>query len=134
MRLTHLTIIATIIITVISIAILPHKTEAQKLNPVIVPMLVGKYPITIPANPNTNRIYIANADDNTASVIDGNTNKVITDIKVGHDPEAASANPNTNRIYIANADDNSISVIDGKTSSVVKTIPVGGDPEGVAVG
>jgi YVTN family beta-propeller protein len=117
MRLTHLTIIATIIITVISISTFPHKTEAQNLNPV---------------NPNANRIYVANADDNTTSVIDGKTNKVITDIKVGQDPEAVSANPNTNMIYVANADDNTISVIDDKTSSVVKTIPVGSDPQGVA--
>jgi len=75
MRLTHLTIIATIIITVISISTFPHKTEAQNLNHV---------------NPNANRIYVANADDNTTSVIDGKTSSVVKTIPVGSDPQGVA--------------------------------------------
>ena len=101
MRLTHLTIIATIIITVVSILLLPHMTEAQK--PVIVPILAGKYPVAIAVNPNTNMIYVANADDNTTSVIDGKTSSVVKTIPVGRDPEGVAVNPNTNTVYVANA-------------------------------
>ncbi len=94
---------------------------------------VGSGPWGVGANPATNRVYVANQDANTVSVIDGATDTVIDTVNVGSSPACVGVNPATNRIYVANYLGNSVSVIDGATNAVVKTIPVGSDPNGVAV-
>jgi YVTN family beta-propeller protein len=72
---------------------------------------VGNTPVAVAVNPNTNMIYVTNADDNTVSVIDGKTNNIVDTIKVGNNPVAVAVNPNTNILYVTNADDNSLSAI-----------------------
>ena len=79
---------------------------------------VGSYPSDISVNPSTNIAYVANADSNTVSVIDGKTNTVISNITVGRSPVAVSVNPSTNIAYVANAD-SIVFVIDGKTNTSV---------------
>ncbi|WP_405173021.1 hypothetical protein MHI12_18090 [Paenibacillus sp. FSL H8-0280] len=54
---------------------------------------VGINPNGAGANPLTNRVYISNQDDNTISVIDGETNTVIATIPVGARPFAVGVNP-----------------------------------------
>src|SRR5919112_1991383 len=86
---------------------------------------VGKTPVGIAVDPNTNRIYVSNSNNNTVSVIDGATNRVIGDpIPVGEGPFGIAVDPNTNRIYVSNyfSDNNTVSVIDGATNRVI------GDP------
>jgi DNA-binding beta-propeller fold protein YncE len=39
---------------------------------------VGINPYDVSVNPNTNKAYVANWDDNTVSVIDGRTNKAMS--------------------------------------------------------
>ena len=71
-------------------------------------------------NQTTNRVYVANFDDATVTVIDGPSNTVIgTPIKVGTDPTGIAVNPVTNRIYMANHDDASVSVIDGANNTTI---------------
>ena len=60
-----------------------------------------------------NRIYVANFNDNTVSVIDGATNVVIATIPVGINPAGVDVNPLTDRIYVANRLSDTVSVIDG---------------------
>ncbi len=82
-----------------------------------------------PLQPNTNKIYTANQDSNTVSVIDGTTNTLITTIPVGANPNGIDFDPNTNKIYVANQGSDTVTVIDGSTDTVVNTIiGVGGQP------
>jgi YVTN family beta-propeller protein len=96
---------------------------------------VGKFPIAIAINHNTNTIYVANADDNTVSIINGTTNtKIGENILVGNTPYDIAINHNTNTIYVANADDNTVSVIDGKNNTKMeKDIHVGDNPSAIAI-
>jgi len=91
----------------------------------------GDTPISVAVNPNTNRIYIANA--NSVSVIDGASNSVVATLTVGVRLGPIAANPSTNRIYVASLGDSNVSVIDGVSNSVVATIPMGmgSEPWGV---
>ena len=88
---------------------------------------VGGYPLAIAVNPDTNKIYVANAFSNTTSVIDGDTNIELAKVKVGTYPFAIAVNPNINQIYVANAGSNTVSVIDGNTNNVTQ-VKVGFDP------
>ena len=84
-------------------------------------------------NPITNRIYVANWNHNTVSVIDGNTNTKITNIPVDMIPEKLAINPITNRIYVTEnnnlnkIDENgTVLVIDGNTNTKIASIPIVG--------
>src|SRR5215831_10569587 len=66
-------------------------------------IIVGSSPSAIGVNNLKNKIYVANLDDDTVSVIDGNNNtKIGKDIPVGKKPLAIGVNRFTNTIYVAN--------------------------------
>jgi YVTN family beta-propeller protein len=94
---------------------------------------VGNLPYAIDENPYTNRIYVANQQSNTVSVISGRTSQVIATIPVGAEPYTLAVNPLTNRVFVTNAFSQTVSVISGRTARVVATVPVGGDPQDVTV-
>jgi YVTN family beta-propeller protein len=94
---------------------------------------VGFYPVGTAVNPQTNRIYVANAGNDSASVLDGASNTLIATVLVGRLPCAAGLNPMTNRVYISNVNSNDVSVIDGGTNAVIATVPVGRGPCAVVV-
>ncbi len=82
----------------------------------------------IVVNPVTNRIYTANEQSDSVSVVDGSTDTLIKNIAVGDDPQIIGVNSVTNKIYVVNIDDETVSVIDGATDTVVATIAVGAWP------
>jgi YVTN family beta-propeller protein len=76
--------------------------------------------------------YVANAFDNTVSVIDTASNRVVATIPVGTFPDGVATTPDGSRAYVTNEFDATVSVIDTASNKVVATIPVGGNPSGVA--
>jgi YVTN family beta-propeller protein len=72
---------------------------------------VGGGPADVAVNPDTNMVYTANPESNTASIINGTTNNIVAHIAVGNFPLSIAVNPNTNTIYVAKSGDNTLSVI-----------------------
>ena len=64
------------------------------------------------------QLYVANADNDTVSVIDGQSNTKIKDIPVGHRPSAIGFGT-TEAVYVANEDDDTVYVIDPIANKVV---------------
>ena len=92
-------------------------SPAQSAN-VTVP--VGKFPIYAAVNPVTNKIYVANFNDGTVTVIDGVTNQTTT-VQVGGTPKKIAINTVTDRIYVIGdrlASSGRFAVIDGTDNSV----------------
>ena len=81
-------------------------------------------------NPKTNKIYAANTNNGTVTVVQGATHTA-AQIKVGEAPAAIAINPITNRVYVGNAG-GSVSVLDGATDQVLETVDVGALPYVVA--
>jgi len=94
---------------------------------------VGKGPWGVDVNPETNRIYSADYDAGTVTVINGDSNSVIDTVTVGIHPRGIAVNRTTNRIYVTNEGSNTISVIDGSADSLLSTITVGEIPVCVCV-
>jgi YVTN family beta-propeller protein len=94
---------------------------------------VGSYPLGVAVDPAARTVYVANAGDDTVSVIDAATGTVTGTIPVGSGPDAVAVDPAARTVYVANADGGTVSVIDGATSTVTATLPVGSWPDGVAV-
>jgi YVTN family beta-propeller protein len=89
---------------------------------------VGHAPNDIAINPDTSKIYVANYQSDSVSVIDLKTMDK-KDIIVGAYPSQIVINPDTNTIYILNSQSKTVSVIDGNTDTKkVSDIPVGGSP------
>jgi YVTN family beta-propeller protein len=94
---------------------------------------VGSQPDSVAVNTLTNKVYVANSNSGTLSVISGSTNKVTDTIKVGVKPDGVAVNPSTNTVYVTDAATYDASVISGSTNSLVSMIRVGSNQTGVAV-
>ena len=78
--------------------------------------------------------YVANAGDDTVSVINTATNTVIGLIPVGNFPQGIAITPDGSRAYVTNAGDDTVSVINTSANTVIGTpISVGDSPQAIAI-
>jgi len=111
---------------------------------VTTPLLVGTYPgyppggvyplgpIAVAVDPLANKIYVANVNTNSVTVIDGATNNT-TSIAVGTNPQAVALNSSTSKIFVADGGSNDVAMIDGPTNTLQGPILVGTNPRDLAV-
>jgi len=109
---------------------------------VIATVKVGRCPHGVTADEGTHRVYVANLNSGSVSVIDSIRNKVITTIEVGKKPRDVAVNPRTHRIYVPDMAVHSmsttrwlglrflrpvftVSVIDDQTYDTLAHVPVG---------
>jgi YVTN family beta-propeller protein len=78
------------------------------------------------------RLFVANEDSATATVIDLKSGKIIARVPVGKEPEGVRVAPGGQWVLVTNESDNSISIIDAKTLKVVKSVTVGKRPRDIA--
>jgi YVTN family beta-propeller protein len=77
--------------------------------------------------------YIANAGNNSVSVVNTTTNTVTAVIAVGTKPSGVAVSLDGTKVYVTNEDSNTTSVIDTATNTVIATITVGTHPRCVVV-
>ncbi len=80
------------------------------------------------------RIYLANAIDNTLTIIDTDTDTVVRTVGVGAAPQDVIVDGSGGNVYVVNQDGNSVSVLDARTETVIRTVPVGTSPWRIAAG
>jgi len=78
-------------------------------------------------------VFVSNEQDDTVSVIDGESLKLVGTIPVGRRPRGIEASPDGRQIYVALGDDDRFDVIDVAARKVTDTLPSGPDPERFAV-
>jgi YVTN family beta-propeller protein len=100
---------------------------------------VGQGPYGAVYDPDNARIYVANYDEGSVSVIDAHTNSVVATIaNVGVNPRELAYNSNNKLVYVANTNfgqpSGSVAVIDPSTNQVIKVITasIGRNPTGIA--
>jgi YVTN family beta-propeller protein len=86
---------------------------------------VGNNPKAVAVNPVTNKVYVANADDDTVTVINVNTGATKT-IVMGDYPAWLGINSETNTIYAGTQAGANVVVIDGVTDTINTTLATGG--------
>lgn len=94
---------------------------------------VGSSPAGVGVNSTTNKIYVANDDSNSLSVVDGVSNSVSATVNLGTDPWGVAVNKTTNKIYVSNKGSNTLAVVDGTNNTVATNVTVQTMPYGVAV-
>ncbi len=119
-------------------------------NQVIKTITVDRHPCGMALSPAGDRLYVTNANSDTVSVIDTNTDEVIRSLLVtltttkvgqtktpvlGSSPNAVAVSPDGATIFVANASENAIAVVDPNspaTNPVLGLIPTGWYPTAVA--
>lgn len=91
----------------------------------------GSQPVAMAINLTTKKVYVANQNSNTVTVIDEDTDATTT-ISVGAYPTAIAANAATNKVYVADENGNSVTVIDGASNSTT-VIAAGRSPQSLAI-
>jgi YVTN family beta-propeller protein len=79
-------------------------------------------------NPGGTRVYVANGDDGSISVVDTTTLGVVATVAVGSYPLGLASSPDGRRIYVANGGADTVSVVDTASLAVVATVTVGLEP------
>ena len=67
---------------------------------------------------STRKIFVANALDNSVSVIDAGSRKVTATIEVGVLPDKMGVDPATHLLYVSNRGSGSVSIVDPVKSTV----------------
>ncbi|HEY0077369.1 MAG TPA: YncE family protein [Pyrinomonadaceae bacterium] len=99
---------------------------------------VGQKPFGIVSSPDGSRVYVANYESNSVSVIDTSNNSVVHTIdNVGVGPIGVALSPDGHRLYVANFDSHTVAILSvGYASNpyVVSTVqfPDGSRPDNVA--
>jgi YVTN family beta-propeller protein len=108
----------------------PRLTSAQIASPnksrdsnIIATVRAGKAPGSLAINSVTNKIYVANTDGKSVTVIDGAGNTSET-VKLPDNPALIAVNSATNKIYVTSWRGKNIWVIDGTTNTMT-TVPTG---------
>lgn len=93
---------------------------------------IGLSPVAVAVDQLRNKIYVADRDSNTVSVIDSNSGNVTNSIRVGIKPLEIIYVPETNKIYVTNHRSNTVSVIDGFNDKVAtQNLEVGKNPSSI---
>ena len=88
---------------------------------------LGSKPVFVGTTENATA-YVANAGNNTVSVISVASNVVSKTLNVGNNPIALTETPDAKHVYVLNQGDGSVSVISTADDTAAGTIPVGGSP------
>ena len=113
-------------------------------NSFLEPILVGTHPTDMVLNKKGTLLYVANAEDNSVSVIDTKNEKVSETLNAalfpnalpGSTTNAVALSKDEKTLYIANADNNCLSVFDVSVQGSAKSrgyIPTGWYPTSIAV-
>jgi YVTN family beta-propeller protein len=74
------------------------------------------------------RLYVANEDKATASVLEIASGKTVAEFEVGGEPEGVTTSPDGRFVYVTSEEDSQVSVIDTAANRVVKQFAVGPRP------
>jgi YVTN family beta-propeller protein len=91
----------------------------------------GADPEQLAVSADGTRLYVANEDIETLSVVDVATGTVIAAVKVGEEPEGVTIRPDGKVVYVTSEGDGAVFAIDTQTNKLIKRIPVGPRPRSI---
>lgn len=102
-------------------------------NTVVNTIDVGLGPEYVAFNPSGTFAYDAEYSNNTAGIIDTESNTIVDTYQTGIlGPEWLAVNPSGNLAYITNSNNATMAIINPVSNTTVNVIPVGRNPDGVA--
>ncbi len=84
----------------------------------------------IAVDPVNHHIFVPNADDNSVSILDGQTNLTLATTPVDRSPEGVAADSSLGLVYVAASN---VTLLDASSGAMLSSIPVGGNSLAVSV-
>lgn len=103
-----------------------HSLELTKL------LKAGSDPEQFDLSKDGKRLFIANEDASTMSVLNVATGALEATVPVGHEPEGVRVSPDGRWVVVTNETGNSVTVVNAKSFAVRDTLPVGQRPRDIA--
>jgi YVTN family beta-propeller protein len=97
---------------------------------------VGQMPVGVAVNSKNNRIFVANGQDLSVSVIDGASDQLLGTMITDNRPTDIAVNAVKNEIWVSESDGGGnmfAEVFDGNSFSLIKSIPLGSGIGRIAV-
>jgi len=94
---------------------------------------VGSNPFGVAVTPDGRKLFVANNNAASVSVVDITSKQVISTIGVGIEPVRVAITPDGNKVLVSNKTSSSVTLINAMTNSVINTMPVGREPIGIAI-
>ncbi|WGV28188.1 bifunctional YncE family protein/alkaline phosphatase family protein [Halotia branconii] len=107
----------------------------------IVRIPVESQPNKILLSPDQNRLYVANGNSDSISVINTNSNSVVQTISLsrpndkykGANPNSVALNPDGSTLYVTLGGENAVAVVDLRSGRVAGRIPTGWYPNSISI-
>jgi YVTN family beta-propeller protein len=100
--------------------------------PVVESTVVGLGPGTTAVDERTGRVFVANTEDRTVSLLDSRTGRLVRTITVGFYPELVAVDASSGHAFIG-TDEGQVNMLDGKTGSLLQSVRVGTEVADLAV-
>ncbi|MBW4424130.1 MAG: beta-propeller fold lactonase family protein [Nostoc desertorum CM1-VF14] len=102
---------------------------------------VGSQPNKVQLSTDQKRLYVANGNNDSVSVIDTNTNNVVQTINLsrpsdrykGANPNSVALSSDERQLYVTLGGENAVAVVDLQSGRVIGRIPTGWYPNSVSV-
>lgn len=94
---------------------------------------VGREPAGLALDPRGKRLFVANRESRSVTVIELDSMRATKEIAVGEGPFAIAFDGARERLFVANVRSADVTVIDAAAERVVANLQVGGAPYGLAV-
>ncbi len=88
----------------------------------------GKISHMVILSPDDSRLYTANIESQSVSVIDRASGELITQVPCEEGCEGMTFTPDGNELWVANQNAGSITIIDPRSNTVLETVPCAGMP------
>ena len=89
--------------------------------------------LSIPLIAGPMRVYVANTDGASVSIIDASTNRAIGEIPVSKNPHAVILSPDKTRFYVPSESEDVLDVIDRVSLKAIARVPLGRRPNNLAI-
>lgn len=93
---------------------------------------VGSQPVGMAISPDGNRLFVANHNSASVSVLTTSPLALIYSVPVGVSPTKLTTTPDGSKVYVTCKGSNTVAVLSGATGSVIANIGVGREPMGIS--
>jgi YVTN family beta-propeller protein len=85
--------------------------------------------LSVPMTATSVRVYVANTDGASVSIIDASTNRAIGEIPVSKNPHAVILSPDRTRFYVPSESEDVLDVIDRSSLKTIAKVSLGRRPK-----
>lgn len=93
----------------------------------------GEGPTNLVLDPATQRLFVANQQTGTLTVLDARDGRLLKSVQTGDGALSVAFHPGRQQVYVANRQAGTLTVVDAKSYEVIANLPTGTLPQTIAI-